>query len=104
MTGRDSVTILAGEATKAPTPAPAAGSVGGPTFTQSPLVPSNGDLISSPPELPWEYDSNSSIFYGKLEFGVVTLDNFWGTTTSRGYNGQVSPILTKCLANPSFVE
>lgn len=81
--------IVAGNAvaaTEAPTPSP----VSVPTMpTSAPVAPPVGSVVESPPELEWEVNEDTGVFFGELELGVVTVENFWGKTTTRGFNGQV---------------
>ena len=60
-----------------------------PAPTTSPVAAPIGGALESPPELEWELDEASGVYMGEVEVGVVTLDNFWGVTTTRGFNGQV---------------
>ncbi|CAM9670320.1 unnamed protein product, partial [Sphacelaria rigidula] len=80
----DSVTIVAGEVfagTAAPTAAPEP--------TMAPVAAPVGETVASLPEFVWELDTETGVLSGDLEFGVVTMNNFWGETTTRGYNGMV---------------
>lgn len=75
--------------TAQPTPAPTIAYTSSPA-TLAPVVPPIGiSDLTSPPELEWTMDADSGVFNGELDFGVVTLDNFWGETLTRGYNGMV---------------
>lgn len=88
----DFITIAAGDAkaiSESPTPGPSEGT-SAPVLTPSPVVPPMGSSLSSPPELEWKLDESNGVFHGELEMDVVTLSNFWGETTTRGYNGRVS--------------
>lgn len=85
----DSVTIVAGEVfagTAAPTAAPEP--------TMAPVAAPVGETVASLPEFVWELDTETGVLSGDLEFGVVTMNNFWGETTTRGYNGMVRAQLT----------
>lgn len=90
----ESIEITAGDAV-AVTPAPTAATVPEPTaasitvMTKAPVTPPLGDAFESPPDLEWELDEETGVFSGEIELGVVTMDNFWGETVTRGFNGQV---------------
>lgn len=88
-TASESVEIVAGSAvaaTEAPTPSP----VSVPEApTSAPVAPPVGSVVESPPELKWELNADTGVFFGELEMGVVVMENFWGKTTTRGFNGQV---------------
>lgn len=89
--------IIAGNAvgiTEVPTAAPQSAPTDAPAPTISPVAAPIGGALESPPELEWELDEASGMFVGKVEVGVVTLDNFWGVTTTRGFNGQVCWVLS----------
>lgn len=85
----DSISVLAGDATWLPTSAPSTESSYTPAPTLAPVVPPIGNSLSSPPELEWELDGDNGVFTANVNFGVVAIDNFWGRTTTRGYNGAV---------------
>lgn len=75
--------------TASPTPAPSAAAVEPAAPTGAPSAPPAGDSVESPPELAWALNEATGVFSGDIEMGVVTIDNFWGETTTRGFNGQV---------------
>lgn len=87
-----SVEILAGDAVEEAetvTPAPSATATEAAAPTNAPVAPPAGDSVESPPELDWMLNEATGVFSGVIEMGVVTIDNFWGQTTTRGFNGQV---------------
>ncbi|CAM9957915.1 unnamed protein product, partial [Laminaria digitata] len=91
-TSSKSVEIIAGNAvgiTEVPTSAPQSAPTVAPAPTISPVAAPIGGALESPPELEWELDDASGMFVGEVEVGVVTVDNFWGVTTTRGFNGQI---------------
>lgn len=101
MSSTDSVSITAGVAvpvTPGPTPAPSVAATVPPSPTLAPLAPPLGEALASPPELEWEFDAETGVLSGALEFGVVTMKNFWGETKTRGFNGMVS---ISCLLGAS---
>lgn len=69
--------------------APAAAPTTAPIPTSAPVAPPTGTALESPPVLKWELNEGTGVYVGEIELGVVTVDNFWGETTTRGYNGQV---------------
>lgn len=71
------------------TPAPSATVSEAPVVTEAPVAPPVGDTIASPAELEWTLNEATGVYAGEIEMGVVTIDNFYGQTTSRGFNGQV---------------
>lgn len=84
--------ILAGDAvsaTLAPAVTPTVPPTGAPVATSAPVAPPVGEGLESPDVLAWELNDDTGVFVGELEVGVVTVENFWGETTTRGFNGQV---------------
>lgn len=102
----ESLEILAGTVAPEATPAPSATEA--PVVTSAPVAPPVGDTLTSPPELEWTLNEATGVFSGEIEMGVVTMDNFFGRTTTRGFNGQVcvfcqlpfSTSLSLCLQSP----
>ena len=90
-TASDSVEILAGDVSlsMSPTPAPSAAISVPPVSTPAPIAAPVGEPLTSPPELQWKVNDATGVRFAELEFGVVEIDNFWGYTITRGYNGQV---------------
>ncbi|CAM9610829.1 unnamed protein product, partial [Ectocarpus sp. 12 AP-2014] len=85
-----SLEVLAGEvAAPAPTPAPSAAATEAAAITTAPVAPPVGDALESPVELEWELNDATGVFTGEIEMGAVTMDNFWGVTTTRAFNGQI---------------
>lgn len=84
-----SLEIEAGVVVAAPTPAPSVAVTGAPVVTMAPVAPPIGGTLESPAELEWELNEATGVFSGEIEMGVATMDNFWGQTTARGFNGQV---------------
>lgn len=85
-----SVEILAGDVVVEVTPAPTVGVTEAAVATSPPVAPPAGDdRLESPPELEWSLNEATGVYSGDIEMGVVTLDNFFGQTTTRGFNGQV---------------
>lgn len=82
-----SLEILAGEVEAEATPAPSATEA--PVVTAAPVAPPVGGTLTSPPELEWTLNEATGVYAGEIEMGVVTMDNFYGQTTTRGFNGQV---------------
>lgn len=71
--------------------------------TTAPVAPPVGDSLESPPELEWTLNEATGVFSGDIEMGVVTMDNFYGQTTTRGFNGQVCFYLrSRCSASCSL--
>lgn len=96
----DSVSITAGNVvalTYAPTPAPTIASTTAPIQTLAPVAPPIGEDLVLPPDLRWKLDADTGVHTGEVEFGVVTVKNFWGQTTTRGFDGgvRVSKIFPK---------
>ena len=90
-TASDSVEILAGDVSlsMSATPAPSATISEPPVSTPAPVAAPVGEPLTSPPELQWKVDDATGVRSAELEFGIVEIENFWGNTITRGYNGQV---------------
>ncbi|CAM9249240.1 unnamed protein product, partial [Hapterophycus canaliculatus] len=84
-----SIEIEAGEVVAAVTPAPSVAVTDAPVATIAPVAPPIGGTLESPVELEWELNEANGVFSGEIEMGVATMDNFWGQTTTRGFNGQI---------------
>eukprot|EP00903_Cladosiphon_okamuranus_P014013 g13031.t1 len=84
-----SLEILAGEVVVDETPAPSATVTEAPVVTAAPVAPPLGDSVTSPPELEWTLNEATGVYAGEIDMGVVTIDNFYGQTTTRGFNGQI---------------
>lgn len=85
----ESLEILAGDVVAEATPAPSASVTEAPVVTAAPVAPPVGDTLESPPELQWTLNEATGVLAGEIEMDVVTIDNFYGRTTTRGFNGQV---------------
>ena len=99
-TASDSVEILAGDVSlsMSPTPAPSGAISKPPVSTPAPIAAPVGEPLTSPPELQLKVDDATGVRSAELEFGVVEIDNFWGYTITRGYNGQVRSIGVSLLS------
>lgn len=85
-----SLEVLAGEvAQPAPTPAPSAAATEAAAITTAPVAPPLGESLESLVNLEWELNDATGVLTGEIEMGAVTIDNFWGVTTTRAFNGQV---------------